>query len=103
LGAKRIKGNCIEIHLQDLFGVKLQRNKSKTKKPGSCQGVELHTFVEGETNKLKHDIISLIHPSEETCKRWVEEIDAILQSMCIAFPAIIILYNTNVICMYDAV
>ena len=85
MSVKRIDGDKIEISIKDLFGVTIKRQKTKSsKKPGLCQGVELHTYSERDANRLKHKVILLSHPSEEVCTRWYTAVKNRLNSKCMA-------------------
>lgn len=81
MSVKRVDGDKIEISIKDLFGVTIKRQKPKSsKKPGLCQGLELHTYSEKDANRMKHKAIWLAHPSEEVCTRWYTAIKGRLNS-----------------------
>lgn len=83
MSVKRIEGDRMEIWIKDLFGANLRRLKTKSSKGiGVCKGIELYTYAEREVNKLKHKTIYLSHPSEITCKKWLEIIHNRLKSEC---------------------
>lgn len=77
----RTENDKTQIYIKDLFGAALRRLKLKNQsKPGPCQGIELYTYSERDANKLKHKVIFLSHPSEETCNKWMQELQRILKS-----------------------